>query len=575
MIGQINAQTLATMPIDTKRQLAEALIENQRRQAGLPPGAVDLLTWTMANRPWLKEDHKFDLTRHAYIKAIYLSQAKRKVIYKASQMGASEWAISYALHMCDQRAGNVLYIFPTDGTVNDFSSARLNPAIDASPYLAGIVSADKKGSGGGKYHTDRVTLKKVRSRHLYLRGAQVKPDGSAKQLKSIDGDAVIFDELDEIDPRAVSIAEKRLNHSQIAEMVLISTPTYYEMGIHAEFLKSDAREWFIPCPHCGRWQTMTQASVITELDALGRPSAWHGMAEGRAYAACEKCGRELDRLAQGEWVAAHPGRPTEGYHLTRLFSPYADLLAMVAALQSTDPTERKEALNQDWGEPYRPEGGQMTDQVLDACRRDYAMGAQPDERPFMGIDVGSLLHIVIRGPVNSMGERPLRLAVAVATFDEAAALIRAYDPQRIVIDAAPETRKARDLQRDFRGRLYLAYFPDLAKSPDPYIHDPAKGNIQMDRTRTLDAMFNLFTTQENTIPADIRERVPDYYKHLKAPARVIEKRQAGVTVARYVEGSKADHFALAEVYAWAASQPIKGAPAPGIMLARGVKGWGS
>lgn len=569
MIGAIDAAALAVMPIAYKRQLAEALIEQQRRQAGLPPGAVDLLTWVMANRPWLKEGARFDLDRHAYMVDIYRSTAPRKVIYKASQMGASEWAISYALHICDQRGGNVLYVFPSQETVSDFSSARLNPAIEASPYLSTIVAAEKKT----KYHTDRVTLKRVRNRHLYLRGAQVKPDGSAKQLKSIDAEAVVFDELDEIDPRALSIGEKRLNHSERAELALISTPTYFEIGIHAEYLKSDGREWFVPCPHCGTRQAMTMDHIITDYDGLGRPTHWHGRAEGRAYVSCENCGRELDRLAPGEWVAARPDIGIEGYHLTRIFSPYADLLAMVTALQSANPTERKESLNQDWGEPYKPDGGQLTDQVLDACQRDYSLGSEPDERPFMGVDVGGLIHVAIRGPVNSMGERPLRLAVAVTTFDEVGALIRAYNPQRVVIDAMPETRKARELQMYFPGRVFLAYFQDLSKNHEPYKHDQDAGNISLDRTRVLDAMFTLFYQGENVIPRGLRGVVPDYYSHLKAPARVIENKQGGVTVARYIEGSKADHFALAESYAWAASQPVTGGPVPGIVIARGVKGW--
>lgn len=465
-------------------------------------------------------------------------------------MGVSEYLISYALWSADARNATGLYVFPTDRHVSDFSSARVGPALSASPHLSGIVV------GGGERGADRVTLKRVRDRFIYFRGAQVDSSGLAPQLKSIDADVLILDEVDEMDPRAPVIARKRLGHSQIAEERAVSTPTYPGHGIHARYLESDQREWFVPCPHCGERQPLTIERVVQEKDQLERPTRWHGQDEGRAYAACSRCGGELNRLAEGAWVAQYPGRELVGYHLSRLFSPTADLLAIVQELQSTDETKRRECFNQDLGLPYTPKGGQLTAAVLDACRREYAHGPVPGERPVMGLDVGRVLHGVIRGPADAQtGECPQRWAGAIDTWDEATRLLRAYNVAALVVDALPETTKARELQAAFAsGTVWLAYYVAQRagrKQADPVGWDEANGVVNLDRTRTLDATLGRFYAQQATLPAHIRT-VADYYDHLRALVRVLAEGPGGEKVARYVE-SGPDHFGHAENYCYVAA----------------------
>jgi len=248
-------------------------------------------------------------------------------------------------------------VFPTETHVTDFSTARIGPALEASPYLTQIVMEGSGSDGKRRKRTDRVTLKRVRDRFLYLRGGQVKPDGKAPQLKSIDADVLILDEVDEMDVRAPAIAVKRLGHSALREERWISTPTYPGVGIHAKWLESDQREWFVRCGHCGEWQPLTIQQVVTEWDTLGRPVVWHGQGEGRAFIACRKCEREINRLQSGRWVPAYPDREIVGYHLTKLFSATTPLLDIVLALQTVNETKRREAFNQDLGETYTPRGG--------------------------------------------------------------------------------------------------------------------------------------------------------------------------------------------------------------------------
>lgn len=526
------------------QQLLEALLEKRRRQTG---GTMDLLTWTILHRRELKPDVPFDLRSHLYLAEMYEQTAKEKVVKKAGQMGASEMAVSDALWSADVRGATVLYVFPTDTHVSDFSTARIGPAVEASPYLSQIVMSANNPLG--KRGADRVGLKRVRDRFLYLRGARVASDGSAAQLKSIDADKLYLDELDEMDPRAPIIASKRLGHSLMAETMKISTPSYHNRGIDAAYELSDQRRWFLRCEGCNHWQYLTLAHVVLEQDELERPTAWHGQADGRAYCACEKCGRELNRLAQGVWVATYPARPIVGYHLTKLFSPTADILAIVRTLHSVDQTTRKECFNQDLGEAFTPTGGKLTAAELDACLRDYAAKRVPDERPSMGVDVGSVHHVVIRGEMTEQGERPLRLAVTVGSFDEVIRLIKAYNVRCCVIDGEPEVTKAREVQAAVKsGVVWLAdYAPNGMDDVEPLRWNKGKKMVLMDRTRTLDLTLARFREGENTLPANARD-IPLYYAQLQAPTRVL----GPDFVVRYIEDG-ADHFAHAENYCTAAS----------------------
>lgn len=518
---------------------------------------LSLIDWMLKHRRLLEPDRPFDLDAHQYLRAIYEEQAQRVVLYKASQVGISEYLISYALHACDQRSATTLYIFPNDGLVSDFSTARMGPAIEASDYLAGLVvdgSGEKRGS-------DRVTLKRIRNRFLYLRGGTVRKNGSAPQLKSIPADALILDELDEIDPRAPAIARKRLGHSAIAEERLASTPTYAGHGIHAEWKLSDQREWFIRCDGCGNRQPMTIHDVVTEWDSLGRPVAWYGQQDDTAWVACRQCGKSMDRLGPGEWVAAEPGQDTVGYHVTKFMSPLVDLSQIVSNLDTVDETKRREAFNQDLGETYTPRGGSLTLDILDACKRDYATSPVAGETCFMGVDVGRVWHVVIRGKINEKGERPLRFAGDVPNAEEVGRLIRLYNPRTVVIDALPETSKVRELQAEHRKYLiWPAYYGVQkvgSKKEDALAWDYKEQIVNMDRTRTLDETFARFIDHSNTLPANATD-IRDYYAHLMASVRVLEKDTYGQEVARYIE-SGPDHFAHAENYCMAASECPMGA----------------
>jgi len=207
----------------------------------------------------------------------------------------------------------------------------------------------------------------------------------------------------------------------------------------------------------------------------------------------------------------------------------------------------------------------LTADLLDKCRRQYAHGPVRRERPVAGCDVGSLLHVVLRGPADrETGECPQRWAGAVESFEALGQLCQRFAVRAIVIDALPETRKAREFQAAYSaGRVWLAYYATNRKGTkyaESTRFDEKEAVVTIDRTRLMDEVMTRFMDGVATLPANARD-IEDYYAHLQAPVRVLETASDGQAVARYVEAGP-DHLAHAELYCLAATSAPATPPLP-------------
>lgn len=515
-----------------------------------PMEQVPLLQWTRLHRANLTLGRAFDMINHKYLEAIYSDDSREIVVCKAGQVGISEYLISYSLWSCDIRNATVLYLFPTDTHVSDFSAARIGAAIkpEVSPYLFGIVSSqDSPGKS-----VDRVGLKRVRNRYMYLRGATIRPDGRTPQLRAVDADVVVLDEYDEMSPMSEPLARERLGHSQIAEVRIVSTPTYSTVGIWQVYQKTDQRVWHIRCDKCNLAQPLELDNLVLEWDNAGRPSVWNEDRDGKIYLACRRCAEPLNRLNRGEWIPRFPDKEIHGYHLSRLFMPHKPLSSIIEGLSSLDEYVRQQTYNQALGLPYRPRASNsLTPEILDACRREYTQGLDFVKNfTFAGVDVGSVIHIVIR-QLFPDGHDEAMFVGTVREFDEVGMLLKRYHVKTCVIDALPETRSARELQASLSmGIVWLAYYTEKKKTEPSETWNIKEQVVDADRTRTLDDTFARFSKAAmgepgKTLPADARA-APDYYVHLCALERVLKRGIDGNMSPTYV--GEPDHYAHAENY---------------------------
>lgn len=367
------------------------------------------------------------------------------------------------------------------------------------------------------------------------------------QITSVAADFAYLDELDRMIQAHIPVVKKRLGNSMMKHLIYASTPTFPGYATSALFNKSDGREWFIKCDGCGERQSLTMESNV------------FGKEKGPAFFGCRKCKKPIDQTKPGEWVAARPGAELRGYHISKLMSPTSSPQELLDSAAEDKGTH----FNFDLGLPYARAGGKLNDEMLNACRGSHE-GTQTGTKTVLGIDVGKRLHCVLGVPEigsDSKGNPTVKAAKVldffeVDEFEELDGIMRSGDVFAAVIDALPETRKAKEFAQRWAGKVWIAYYTDTPAKEAfafPKDKDKKKRQIDIDRTQSLDRTFGGIIDRTISIPADA-ETIPDAYPHLCAPIRVTERdAKSGNMRARYDEFGKPDHYAHALNYMIAAS----------------------
>lgn len=479
------------------------------------------------------------------MEAIYRDDHPMLVIQKAAQVGISEYLINVALWAAETGQGgrgNALYVMPTQKQIDDFSQARVDKAISESAYLRQRLYPPPPGRAGPA----RRTLKKLGDGYIYLRGSDSK-----RHLTSVDADVVILDEFDLMVEGVLERAKQRIASSKLGWLRAAATPTLPEAGINELFLQSDQHYYFLRCEACGHDQRLDWDKNVDKK---------------RAQLVCSKrrCRKPLNLWAEGHWEAAAPSNDRiRGYHINRLYSPFANLQQIIYDSEATTPAALREFKNGVLGEIFVPPGGRLSMNVLDQCRRDYEMPDGWSEKTYMGVDVGTKLHVVIRARLDEekVEFRSRTLFIGeIDTFEELEEIALRYNVQYAVVDAQPEQRAAVAFAKDAARDVGLAYY----RGDEPGWDKTRKNGvyyITAARTPAIEAMFHAFQVGRAELPADARQlggRVRDgqgeYYREMLTLIRYLEQNAQGNWVGRYDDQGKADHFAHAEVYCMLAAE---------------------
>ena len=242
-----------------------------------------------------------------------------------------------------------------------------------------IAPARSRDSG------NTILTKEFRGGVLVMTGAN-----SAVGLRSMPVRYLFLDEVDgypidvEGEGDAISLAEARTRTFARRKIFIVSTPTISgASAIEREYVASDQRRYFVPCPHCSHRQWLRFEHLRWEK---GEP-------ETAAYV-CESCDEPIAEhhktwmLEHGEWRAMVPenGIKTAGFHLSSLYSPvgWRSWRDIAAAWESAVNKESGSAAaiktfkNTELGETWVEEGEAPDWQRLVERREDYRIGAVPN-----------------------------------------------------------------------------------------------------------------------------------------------------------------------------------------------------
>ena len=242
------------------------------------------------------------------------SPVQRVVMMFAAQTGKTEAGSNWLGYVIDHAPGPMLCVQPTVEMAKRLSKQRLESMINDTPCLAAKIAPSRTRDSG-----NTMFSKDFSGGIMLLTGAN-----SSTGLRSAPCRDLFADEVDaypsdvdgEGDP--VALAERRTTTFARRKILLTSTPTVKDFSrIEAEYLRSDQRRFYVPCPSCRGMQWLQWPRL-----------KWDAKRPGDVRYQCEHCGERFEEnhkpamLAAGEWRATAPsdGR-TAGFQLSGLYSP--------------------------------------------------------------------------------------------------------------------------------------------------------------------------------------------------------------------------------------------------------------
>ena len=337
------------------------------------------------------------------------SPIQRTVFAKASQIGASESgnnALGYRMH---QAPCAILAVQPTVELSETFSKQRVASMIESCAELNGLLANRRAKDGGNTIH-----VKEFPGGLLRMVGAQ-----SGAGLRQMPYAFLFGDELDAWPPTIPGegdplwLARRGLRTFSRRKEYLCSTPTIEKRSrIWKEFLATDQRHYWMPCPHCG-----VMGPLYWKREDGRGGIRWEKGDPKTAHFVCPHCEGRIEEilhkeamLEAGAWVAHAPENANPqvvGYHLSSLYSPvgwYSWAEAVTDFLAAKDnPEELRYWVNTVLGMPFAESSEAPEWEELYRRREPYKIGVVPKGAGVLtvGVDIQGdrmELEVVAWGP---------------------------------------------------------------------------------------------------------------------------------------------------------------------------------
>jgi hypothetical protein len=487
----------------------------------------------------------FTLEGREYIRQVIRDTSDEIVIPKAAQTAFTVTFLTRTLHWIKERGWHHLYLLPLKTGAIPFVQARIDPIIVSNPAL----------SAEFKTVDNRLHKQTKEGINLYIRGTNID-----RELQEIPVDCEVWDERDRMVEDNLEDARHRMDGSEIKKLTILSTPTVPGHGVDASdaWWASDQHRWEIPCPGCSRFQVL---SFEENLKLGDKPD--------ECVLECAFCHRELPDHERrvlnklGRWVATNPDGKKRGYHISQFNSPAQPLENIIDGWFTGQTNARKlrSFFNNSLGIPYVAPGDQLTPEILDKCRvPGYVMGGIPDSAVYVGIDVGSLIHVTAY-TLNRHKQRQLWGMHIFKEWGEVDNYLSSLSNFMCVCDAHPEKRAARDMSLKYPGRFWLGFELDRPQTQEIAVWHPVKhgeaGKVVIDRTMAFDTVIKDFIDGNVILPSNARELgeyvnrrdYNGYYAQMIQMVRVEEEDTVGRLVARWKKNRNPDHWHHSDMFA--------------------------
>ena len=506
--------------------------------------------------PWSFKDHEWMID-------IVNDNARDIDLIKSAQIGASTVQVLATAAFCTQHDFvKGAYVLPTAAFATEFTSTRINPMLERSPYIKKRLSPD----------LDNASVKQIGNSFFYIRGTT----GTASI--SVDLDYIAQDEIDFCDAVILSQYTSRLQHSDWKLIRKFSTPTHPDMGIDQEYQEGSQAVRMVKCSGCETWvyPDVFNDIVIPRWDEaftdFGKSEVRSGSYDlDGAYIKCSSCGKNLwESLTipdRREWVHKYPDREKHGYAASFFdvprYNPVSEVLGSIS----------RYAAYSDWvnfrlGKSFSNADASFLMEVVD--RQTVVTPIPPENasplgNTFMGLDLGKTSWLTI-GRAGQKGLEIIWLEQITAEgsvgLGGVAGVVlercRQYGVHRIVSDALPQFEVSMELVSKLPlGSAFGAYYIGETKgSLDIYVFNDVKGIVNIDRTKHFNGLSKSANAGSIWYPRMPGQEMEVVKKHMKALKRVKVPFGAGYREV-WTCGERDDHYAHSIGYLYTAYASVK------------------
>ena len=354
------------------------LLINQVYAVWRPPPKLTVSEWSEAER-YLSPEASAEPGKWHNARAPHLVEpmdalspvdpCQEVVMMFPSQDGKTEVINNFVGYIIDRDPGPALVIQPNVKPMAEaWSKDRLAPMLRDTPCLKDKV-ADARSRDSG----NTVGHKTFPGGHVSIAGANSPAGLASRPIRYL-----LLDEIDRYPLSAgaegspIKLSEKRTRRFWNRKILKVSSPTFENIGIHAEYGRSDKRQWQLKCPDCGELQ-------FPRLKHLTWEKKPDGKLENVLYA-CEHCGvshsedEEYAIKYSGRWVTTEPGAgKPKGFwknQISSLFITWRETIQEWLASQS-DTENRQTFINTALAEPYIVKGESVDSDELYHMREHY------------------------------------------------------------------------------------------------------------------------------------------------------------------------------------------------------------
>lgn len=467
-------------------------------------------------------------------------------IMKCVQVGVSEVLIVKAMAKLLQ-GWSIIYSLPIESLRNTFVANRIDKTVQMVPLYGHML----KNAVG---QSDQVGLKHFGNGSIKFVGSN-----APSSFLEYPADMVIEDERDKSNLDNLELAADRLKASDHKYHWKVGNPSSTKYGIHADYLLSDQKEWNVKCGKCRTWQALdffkNVVREIAEYEYELIDTKWSADSDRDIKAYCHNCGKEVNRLSLGEWIARFPGGKISGYHFSQLFSPTVSIAEIYEQFikGQTNATAMQVFYNSCLGLPYNAAGTNLSPALLESkCMHDYLMPSTA-KGCTAGIDVNWPQLNVRISDYPSPGIRRAVYIGIVHSFAELTTLLKRYNVKMSCIDVAPERHKVAEFQQSHRNLWAINY--SGSEIPEFWRIKQDEKYITVDRTQAIDGMVAEVLSERNRLPKNFRSLDKgNYIEQMEAPTRIFD---AGKSRYKWDEGGNADHHFHADVYDFLAMRVLR------------------